>query len=223
MVAGPFAKMNDSFLMIDKGIGIDLRRVLAANVRRMRIARHLSLSELARAAGVGKATLSGVEAARANPTVETLAGLAAALRTSVGELLVEPPLGEIRIVRAAHAGARSAAHAGSHSAADAGPHGTARPGDGVPRRLLDEIGSGASVEVAELVLAPLQRSEAPPGRSGARAHVYVRAGTVLAGPAERYTELAAGDYASFPADVAQVYEAGRRAVSALLLTQMSVQ
>jgi transcriptional regulator with XRE-family HTH domain len=191
--------MNDTFSMIDDGIGIDVQRVLAANLRRMRIARHLSLSELARAAGVGKATLSGIEAARANPTVDTLAGLAAALRTSVGALLEEPPLGEVRIVRATH--------------------GVPPPGDGVPRRALDAIPSGASVELAELVLAPLQRSEAPARASGARAHLYVRAGTVLAGPAERHTELAAGDYASFPADVAQVYEAGRRAVSALLLTQ----
>lgn len=194
-----FAKVNDTFFMIDDGIGSDVRRVLAANLRRMRIARHLSLSELARAAGVGKATLSGIEAARANPTVETLAGLAAALRTSVGELLEEPPLGEIRIVR--------------------GARGMPPPVDGVPRRVLDEIPSGGSIEVAELVLAPLQRSEAPARASGARVHLYVRAGTLLAGPAERHTELAAGDYASFPADVGQVYEASKRPVSALLLTQ----
>jgi transcriptional regulator with XRE-family HTH domain len=199
--------VNDTFFMIDDGIGIDVQRVLAANLRRMRIARHLSLSELARAAGVGKATLSGIEAARANPTVETLAGLAAALRTSIGELLEEPPLGEIRIVRAAHGAAGGAAG------------GVAPVGDGVPRRLLDTIPSSASIEVAELVLAALQRCEAPAGASGARAHLYVRAGTVLAGPAERHTELAAGDYMSFPADVAQVYEASGRPASALLLTQ----
>jgi transcriptional regulator with XRE-family HTH domain len=201
--------------MIDDQSGLDLRCVLAANVRRMRIARHLSLSELARAAGVGKATLSGIEAARANPTVETLAGLAAALRMSVGELLEEPPLGEIRIVRAGY----GAAHGAARSAATGAAHGTASPGEGIPRRLLDEIPPGPGVEVSELVLAPLERREAPAGPSGARAYVYVRAGTVLAGPAERHTELAAGDYASFPADVAQVYEAGGRAVSALLLTQ----
>ena len=50
--------------------------VLAANLRRMRIARRLSLSELARATGMSKATLSSVESGRSNPTVETLASLA---------------------------------------------------------------------------------------------------------------------------------------------------
>jgi transcriptional regulator with XRE-family HTH domain len=74
--------------------------VLAANLRRLRIARRLSLSELARATGMSKATLSSVESGRSNPTVETLASLAGALRVSLGELLEEPPLGEIRVIRA---------------------------------------------------------------------------------------------------------------------------
>jgi transcriptional regulator with XRE-family HTH domain len=74
--------------------------VLAANLRRLRIARRLSLSELARATGMSKATLSSVESGRSNPTIETLAALAGALRVPLGELLEEPPLGEVRIVRA---------------------------------------------------------------------------------------------------------------------------
>ena len=53
--------------------------VLAANLRRLRIARRLSLSELARATGMSKATLSSVESGRSNPTIETLAALAGAL------------------------------------------------------------------------------------------------------------------------------------------------
>jgi hypothetical protein len=50
--------------------------------------------------------------------------------------------------------------------------------------------------------------------------MYVLAGTLIAGPAERYTELASGDYASFPADVPQLYETTRHAARALLLTQV---
>ena len=73
--------------------------VLAANLRRLRIARRLSLSELARATGMSKATLSSVESGRSNPTIETLAALAGALRVALGELLEEPPVGEVRIVR----------------------------------------------------------------------------------------------------------------------------
>lgn len=52
---------------------------------------------------MSKATLSGIEAGRANPTVDTLASLAGALRVPVTELLEELPLGEVRVVRAAEA------------------------------------------------------------------------------------------------------------------------
>src|SRR5262249_32622829 len=95
-----FDKLNASFLMVDHQA---VQGVLAANLRRLRIAPHLSLSELARATTISKATLSSIETGRANPTVETLAGLAGALRVSISELLEELPLGEIRIVRGAQA------------------------------------------------------------------------------------------------------------------------
>jgi transcriptional regulator with XRE-family HTH domain len=175
-----------------------IQELLAANLRRLRIARHLSLSELARATNMSKATLSGIENGRANPTVETLAGLAAALRISLTELLDELPLGEIRIVRAS----------GAEFGAD----------DGLARRLLESIPSASGVEVAEIVLGPHQLQDLDARPEGARASVFVLDGTLIAGPVERSTELSAGDYMAFPADVPHVYNAGRRAARALLLT-----
>ena len=94
-----FDKVNDLFSMVSDASALRPQDVLAANLRRLRIARRLSLSELARATGMSKATLSSVESGRSNPTVETLAAVAAALRVSLGELLEEPPLDEVRIVR----------------------------------------------------------------------------------------------------------------------------
>jgi transcriptional regulator with XRE-family HTH domain len=186
--------------MIDDRNGSEIQLLLAANLRRMRIARHLSLSGLAREMRVSKATLSGIENGRSNPTVETLAGLAHALGVSIGELLQQPSAGEIRVVRTTQ--------------------GEPVDRDGMPRRLLDMIPADGGVQIAELVLSARQRSEVPALASGARAHLYVRAGKLIAGPVERHTELAAGDYASFPADVPQVYEATSRPVRALLLTQV---
>ena len=86
------------------------QEVLAANLRRLRIARRLSLSELARATGMSKATLSSVESGRSNPTIETLSALAAALRVSLADLLEEPPLGEVRIVRRGRQGVLDRGH-----------------------------------------------------------------------------------------------------------------
>src|SRR5437660_1616148 len=137
--------------MIDDRVESSVQELLAANLRRLRIARHLSLSELARATVMSKATLSGIENARANPTVETLAALAAALRVSMAELLAEPTLGEIRIVRAAQGAAR----------------------DGSSQRLLDAIEPPGGIELAEIALNARQLRDMEPGPEGTRASVYV--------------------------------------------------
>jgi transcriptional regulator with XRE-family HTH domain len=76
------------------------RDALARNLRRLRVARRWSLGDLAAATGTGKATLSAIENARANPTVETLAALAGALEVEVAALLEGTPADEIRLVRA---------------------------------------------------------------------------------------------------------------------------
>jgi hypothetical protein len=44
-------------------------------------------------------------------------------------------------------------------------------------------------------------------------------GKLVAGPVERSTELAPGDYASFPTDVPYLYATGRQSARALLLSQ----
>src|SRR4051794_26906239 len=186
--------MNDSFPMIADR---EVQDVLAANLRRLRIARHLSLSELARATAMSKATLSGIENGRANPTVETLAALASALRISVVELLGELPLGDVCVVRAA--GARFGQR------------------DGLAHLLLE---AADGHEVAVIALEARQVQEVEPNPEGARASLYVLDGPVIAGPVERSTELGTGDYMAFPADVPHLYSAGRKAARALLLTWM---
>lgn len=163
------------------------QEVLAANLRRLRIARRLSLSELARATGMSKATLSSVESGRSNPTVETLAALAAALHVSLGELLEEPPLDEVRIVRRGRNG------------------------------VLDR-GGDDDLELSERAWGPRQVEEPAAGPAGTRLGLYVLEGKLIAGPVERVTELAAGDYASFPADVPHLFETQRAGARALVLT-----
>ena len=77
------------------------REALARNLRRLRVARRWSLADLAAATGAGKATLSAIENARANPTVETLASLASALEVDLPALLEGTPGDEVTLVRAA--------------------------------------------------------------------------------------------------------------------------
>jgi transcriptional regulator with XRE-family HTH domain len=185
--------------MIDHARDPSIALALAANLRRLRIARRLSLSELARATSMSKATLSGIENGKANPTVETLAALAAALRVSVVELLQDLPLGEVITVRAAHTVFE--AH------------------DGVSRRSLASFSLQGTAEIAEISLDPGERHEFTPKSSGTRIDLYVLQGTLIAGPVERITELGVGDFMSFPGDESYAYETGRRGARALLVIQ----
>jgi transcriptional regulator with XRE-family HTH domain len=192
-MATVFIILNDAFLMLDESI----RGVLAANLRRLRIARELSLSELARATSMSKATLSSIENGHANPTITTLSALAGALRVPLGELLEELPLGEIRVVRTAQA------------PVDAG--------NGVPRRSLDRV---AGTDLAEISVPPATLHEADALGPGARVHLYVIQGKLIAGPVARVTELGPGDYISFPADVPYQLEARRHPARALLMSEV---
>jgi transcriptional regulator with XRE-family HTH domain len=185
--------------MLDHAGNDSIQSVLAANLRRLRIARHLSLSELARATAMSKATLSSIENARANPTVDTLASLAGALRVSIGELLEELPMPSVRVVRAAQ--------------------GRLERRDGVPQRLLDSMAVEGTLEVAELELPARTAHEVDPRAAGARVHVLVLEGKLITGPVELPTELAAGDYAAFPADVPHLFEAERTPARALVISQ----
>lgn len=165
---------------------------LASNLRRLRIAGHLSLSQLAQRTGVSKATLSGIEGARANPTIDTLTALAHALGVAVAQLLEEGPVGEIRIVRAS---TRERWPASDIS---------------LTRHLLDASNSfSGHTEVVELTLAAHHLHDCAVRAGGARLGVLVLKGRVIAGPSERISELVAGDYASFPADVPHQLETTR--------------
>lgn len=176
----------------------DTRTRLAANLRRQRIARHLSLSQLARMTSMSKATLSGIESGRGNPTIDTLSVLAGALGVSIGVLLDEAPAGEVHVVRVADA------------------HPWPPAGDG--RRLLEMVHRlSGDLEVSELALAARHVHESPARADGSWDGVLVLQGRLIAGPTERITELSGGDYASFPANGPCHYEAARAAARALVL------
>jgi transcriptional regulator with XRE-family HTH domain len=192
--------MNDSFTMMTytDSSGERTRSQLAANLRRLRVARHLSLSQLARATSTSKATLSGIERGRGNPTVDTLALLAGALEVSVAELLSRPADAEIRIVRLTET--------------------TPWPPTGLGERHLEAIrDTRGGLELLELALPAQHLHEPRVAPSGSRAAVFVLQGKLIAGPVARITELSSGDYTSFPTDAPHCFETGRAPTRALVL------
>ncbi|MFF0543204.1 helix-turn-helix domain-containing protein [Nocardia thailandica] len=157
--------------------------LVARNVRRYRTERAMSLGDLARRSGLSKQTLSKIEQGVGNPTVETLSQLGGALDVSTRRLLTE--WGTPVYVQ------RSADSIWTE-------HG------GRAERMLDDTyGSG---HVRTLVLRiersteePLIIDAHPPGTLH---HVYVITGKLRTGPLDDTVDLAAGDFARFPGDVA---------------------
>ncbi|MGB6658920.1 MAG: helix-turn-helix transcriptional regulator [Xanthobacteraceae bacterium] len=67
----------------------DVRRLVGANVRRLRLAARLSQAELSERMGVDRAYVSGLESGERNPTIITLWNLAKALGVKTATLFDE--------------------------------------------------------------------------------------------------------------------------------------
>jgi transcriptional regulator with XRE-family HTH domain len=165
-----------------------LAATIATALRRQREEAGLSLTELAKRAGIAKSTLSQLEAGAGNPSVETLWALGVALGVPFSRL-VEPPSPSVRVVRRGQGPAVRAAEAdftGTLLAA------------GSPRVRRD-------LYVIALEPGTVRRAEAH--IPGSMEHLVVAAGRVRTGPADEPVELEPGDYVAFAGDVPHVYEA----------------
>jgi transcriptional regulator with XRE-family HTH domain len=148
----------------------------------------LSLTELARRAGLAKSTLSQLESGAGNPSVETLWALAVALDVPFSRL-VEPRPPSVRVVRAGEGPripAEQADFTGSLLAA------------GTPHTRRD---------IYVITVEPGAGRQALPHIPGTVEHLIVSAGRILTGPEEQPIELGPGDYAAFAADVPHGYQA----------------
>ena len=114
----------------------DVGDVIAANLRRLRTARRMSLATLAARADVAKATLANLEQGRGNPTIETLWSLALGLGVAFSDLLEDRRETTTVVVRAQQ-GARVRG---------------STPGGQLDLRLLDRVERGGLVEVFDLFL-----------------------------------------------------------------------
>jgi transcriptional regulator with XRE-family HTH domain len=150
-----------------------IRNAVAETLRRLRTVRGLSLSDLARASGVAKATLSGLETGAANPTLETLWALSAALGVSLGEL-VEPPLPSMTVVRA--------------------QEGTVVRGDSVIGRLVSTFEAGAIRHEVFHCSVLRKRQISPAHARGVTEHLLVTSGRLRVGPVGEPVELGPGDF-----------------------------
>jgi len=175
--------------------------VIAANLRRLRTARRMSLATLASRADVAKATLANLEQGRGNPTIETLWSLALGLGVAFSDLLEDRREIATVIIRAEQ-GVRVRG---------------STPGGQLGLRLVDRIERGGLVEVFDLFLPARTDHLGRPHGAGVVERVFVHAGTITVGPASEPITLGPGDYARYSGDGPHVYRSAGEDVHGMLL------
>jgi transcriptional regulator with XRE-family HTH domain len=173
---------------------------IAAALRRERERHGISLTELARRAGIAKSTLSQLEAGAGNPSVETLWALAVVLDVPFSRL-VDPPHAPVHVLRAGEGLAIRSEQA---------------PFTGT---LIAACPPGARRDLHVISGEPGAARAAQPHIHGTTEHMLVTAGRWRAGPAGAEVELGPGDYARFPGDRPHAYEALESGAAAVLVME----
>src|ERR1700760_584971 len=176
--------------------------VIAASLRRERQRTGLTLTEVARRAGIAKSTLSQLEAGTGNPSLETLWAICVALDTPFARLL-DPPRPQVQVIRA-----------------DEGPTVAAAPAD-YQGPLLSACPPGARRDVYRIDAEPGHARASDPHMPGVLEHVTLSAGRALVGVAGEPVELGPGDYICYPGDLPHVFEALVRRTLAVLISEHS--
>jgi XRE family transcriptional regulator, regulator of sulfur utilization len=151
---------------------------LADNIKALRETRGLSQQQIAKAAGIPRATWTHLESGGSNPTLNVLLKVASALQVRLDELLA-PPRQPARHLTAAELPTRS-------------------KGQVAIRKLLPEPLPGLDIE--RMVLPPGARMAGVPHTPGTREYLTCERGSVeLAVSGELY-RLAEGDVVTFRGD-----------------------
>ena len=156
---------------------------LADNIKALRETRGLSQQQIAKLAGIPRATWTHLESGAANPTLAVLVKVAAALQVRLDELLASPR-GPARLLRASELPSRTR-------------------GTVAIRKLLPEPLPGLDME--RMVLPPGSRMAGVPHTPGTREYLTCERGSVqLAVSGETYL-LAEGDVVMFRGDQRHSY------------------
>ncbi|ARA75155.1 DNA-binding protein [Pectobacterium brasiliense] len=173
---------------------------LAVSIRRERERLNLSVTELAKRAGLAKSTLSQLETGIGNPSLETLWALAMALDIQVSQLIGQPRQ-HVQVIRA-NEGAATYSEQANYAAT-----------------LLAACPAGAQRDIYRLKVQPGEARVSQPHRPGTVEHVILSSGRARIGPVTQPVELSAGDYISYSADVPHLFDALEANTSAVMLIE----
>jgi transcriptional regulator with XRE-family HTH domain len=174
--------------------------LIAASLRRERRRTGLSLTEVARRAGIAKSTLSQLESGAGNPSLETLWAICTALDAPFSRLL-DPPRPQVQVIRAGEGPTVAAANADYQAT------------------LLSACPPGARRDVYRIEAEPGHARASDPHSPGVLEHVTLSAGRALVGVAADPVELGPGDYICYPGDIPHVFEALQPRTLAVLVSE----
>ncbi|MEV6287741.1 XRE family transcriptional regulator [Kribbella sp. NPDC051770] len=176
--------------------------VIAGALRRERARTGLSLSEVAKRAGVAKSTLSQLESGTGNPSVETLWALCVALEIQFGDL-IDPPRPKVQVIRA-----------------DEGPAIRSEQAD-YSATLVASCPPNARRDIYRLTISPGPGRKSDPHMPGTIEHVVLSTGRALVGLSEEPVELRPGDYIAYPGDLPHLFRALEPGTTAVLVSETS--
>lgn len=163
---------------------------LSAHLRKWRLARGMSVSALAREAGIAKSTVSELERGHGNPSLDTLWALSRALNISLGSLFVSASgHGEVEVSRLADAPVM------------------AHEGEDFVAQLMAGWRNLGEVELAVVSLAAGARRNSLGNAIGVVERALCVQGVVEVGPNERTKVLEVGDMLTFLAHQPHIYHA----------------
>jgi transcriptional regulator with XRE-family HTH domain len=174
--------------------------LIAASIRRERDRAGLSLTELARRAGIAKSTLSQLESGVGNPSVETLWALGVALGVPFSRL-VDQPRPTVRVIRSGE-GPVTYSERANYAAT-----------------LLASCPPYARRDIYHIQVQPGEPRLSEPHNPGATEHVVLSTGRALIGPAGQPAELAPGDYIWYPGDAPHIFKALEPDTTAVLIME----
>jgi transcriptional regulator with XRE-family HTH domain len=178
----------------------DVVALISMSLRRERARTGLSLTEVAKRAGLAKSTLSQLENGIGNPSLETLWALAQALDCPLSRL-VDPPRRGIQVIRAGEGPVLHAEHAAYEAA------------------MLASCPPGARRDIYRVIGQPGAPHLAPPHLPGTTEHLIIGSGRVLAGPEGEAVELGPGDYLRYPGDVPHIFDALESDTSGVIIME----
>jgi transcriptional regulator with XRE-family HTH domain len=174
--------------------------LIAASIRRERARSGLSLTELARRAGIAKSTLSQLESGTGNPSVETLWALGVALGVPFSRL-VDQPKSTAQVIRSGE-GLATYSERANYAAV-----------------LLASCPPNARRDIFRIQAQPGAPRLSQPHMPGTTEHVVLGTGKALIGPAEEPIVLMPADYITYPGDELHIFEALEPDTTAVMIME----